>query len=158
MMTELSAKTADRTDICRTGGVAGQADAPPLAPFAHPTDRVIDLAHLARMTGGDHDLEREVLRLFAMQCDALLGRMRGATSPIVGALAHTLNGSARGIGAWAVTEAAEAVERIAADEGDVAGAVERLSAVAGNPGGDRGDRSPIRVAGVRTGIASRERL
>jgi HPt (histidine-containing phosphotransfer) domain-containing protein len=129
-MTELSAKTADRTDICGTVGVAERADAPPLAPFAHPTDQVIDLAHLARMTGGDHELEREVLRLFAMQCEALLVRMRGATSPVVGALAHTLNGSARGVGAWAVTEAAEAVERVAAGEGDIAGAVERLSTVA----------------------------
>ena len=125
-MAELSAKTAERADSF--GGISEPADAPPLAPFAHGNDRVLDLDHLARMTGGDHGLEREVLGLFAVQCDVLLARMRGAPSTLVGALAHTLNGSARGIGAWAVTEAAETVERIAADAGDIAGAVERLSA------------------------------
>ena len=125
-MAELSAKTAERADIFN---IVERTDAPPLAPFAQGDDRVIDLDHLARMTGGDQRLAREVLGLFAVQCDILLARMRGAPSKLACALAHTLNGSARGIGAWAVTEAAERVERIAAGTGDIADAVERLAAV-----------------------------
>ena len=126
-MTELSAKTAERADIF--SGMAEPADAPPLAPHAQGNERVIDREHLSRMTGGDQNLEREVLGIFVVQCDVLLARMRGAPSALAAALAHTLNGSARGIGAWSVTEAAEAVERIATVQGDIAAAVARLSAV-----------------------------
>ncbi|MGH6771521.1 MAG: Hpt domain-containing protein, partial [Xanthobacteraceae bacterium] len=106
-MAEVSAKTAEHT------GVAVRADAPPLAPFAQAPGRVVDLAHLARMTQGDRGLERDVLELFAMQGDVLLARMRGQTPEAIGTLAHTLCGSARGIGAWAVAQAAEAAERSA---------------------------------------------
>jgi hypothetical protein len=126
-MTALSAKTADRADIFNASNPAGRTDAPPIAPYAH--EGVIDLAHLTRMTGGDRRLEREVLDLFAMQCEVLLARMHGASPDVVGALAHTLNGSARGIGAWTVTEAAELVERTAAAAGDVVDAVAQLAAV-----------------------------
>jgi HPt (histidine-containing phosphotransfer) domain-containing protein len=127
-MTELSAKAAERVDAIRTTRIAEQAVAPPLAPLAPGMERILDLDHLARMTGGDEALELEVLRLFAMQCDVVLGRMRGASPAVIGALAHTLNGSARGVGAWAVTEAAETVERLAAAKCDIAGPVQRLLA------------------------------
>jgi hypothetical protein len=127
-MTELSAKAAERPSLFNAVTIVDEAVAPPLAPLPPGMERILDLAHLASMTGGDHALEREILRLFAMQCDVVLGRMEGASPAIVGALAHTLNGSARGVGAWAVTEAAEAVERIAADAGDVTGPMQRLSA------------------------------
>jgi HPt (histidine-containing phosphotransfer) domain-containing protein len=87
-----------------------------------PSDQAIDLEHLARMTLGEHALEREVLSLFDRQAGMLLGRMRDAGPAIVAAFAHTLKGSARGIGAWRVAEAADAVESTAAaasrDEAD----------------------------------------
>jgi HPt (histidine-containing phosphotransfer) domain-containing protein len=78
---------------------------PPLAPDDGP----IDLAHLARMTLGDAALERQVLGMFASQSANLIEQF--ATLPAeAGALAHTLQGSARAIGAFRVAECAEALE------------------------------------------------
>ena len=85
---------------------ASESDAPPLAP----TEEALDLAHLARMTLGDDGLEREVLGLFAQQAGLLLTRMIEGEPAIAATAAHTLKGSARGIGAWRVARAAEAVE------------------------------------------------
>jgi HPt (histidine-containing phosphotransfer) domain-containing protein len=85
---------------------AAVADAPPLAP-----DQVIDLAHLARMTLGEPRLEAEVLALFDRQAAVLLERMRGSAPQAAAAFAHTLKGSAAGIGAWRVAAAAAAVEQ-----------------------------------------------
>ena len=73
-------------------------------------ERAVDLVHLARMTLGDRSLEREVLQLFARQASMLLGRMQGAEAETIAALAHTLRGSAQGLGAWRVASAAEWVE------------------------------------------------
>ncbi|HVV60391.1 MAG TPA: Hpt domain-containing protein [Pseudolabrys sp.] len=70
----------------------------------------IDRAHLTRMTLGDRSLEREVLQLFERQAEMLLERMNEVEAASVPALAHTLKGSARGIGAWNVARAAEALE------------------------------------------------
>jgi HPt (histidine-containing phosphotransfer) domain-containing protein len=90
----------------------------------------IDRAHLARMTYGDRDLEREVLRLFATQTDLLLGRMSAASPAVVSAMAHTLAGSAQSIGAWQFAEAATAVETAAAAGRDMVPPLARLSAAA----------------------------
>ena len=79
-----------------------------------PCDAPIDLAHLARMTLGDASLEREVLQLFHRQTDMLMARMTGAEAGLVAASAHTIKGSARGIGAWRIARDAEAVELAAA--------------------------------------------
>jgi HPt (histidine-containing phosphotransfer) domain-containing protein len=73
-------------------------------------ERPIDLVHLARMTLGDRSLEREVLQLFVRQAAVLLGRMDAAEPNVIAGLAHTLKGSARGLGAWRVACAAEAAE------------------------------------------------
>jgi hypothetical protein len=111
-MAELAAKNArERVEI----DVA--AEAPPLAPAAPVA---IDRVHLARMTQGERALEREVLQLYATQADILLCRMLpkdlGQSPPAaVAAMAHTLKGSSRGIGAWQVADAAAAVE---ADAGE----------------------------------------
>jgi hypothetical protein len=43
-------------------------------------------------------------------------------------LAHTLNGSSRGVGAWEVAEAAAGLETDAAAGRDIAASVERLAA------------------------------
>jgi hypothetical protein len=95
-------------------------------------ERPIDLVHLARMTLGDRELEREVLQLFDRQASMLVARLR-ETAPVAGAaVAHTLKGSARGIGAWRVASAAEALEHAVAGggEADFAGALQRLEAAA----------------------------
>lgn len=91
---------------------------------------VIDRTHLARMTFGDTSLERELLQLFDRQSELLLGRMRTGDARAVGTLAHTLKGSALGVGAIPVAVAAEAVERASAMPGRE-DAIERLAAAIG---------------------------
>jgi HPt (histidine-containing phosphotransfer) domain-containing protein len=78
---------------------------PPLAPDDGP----INLDHLQRMTLGDAGLEREVLAMFSVQAASLIGAL-ATLPPEAGALAHTLKGSARAIGAFAVAAAAEDLE------------------------------------------------
>src|ERR1044072_6435377 len=97
-------------------------DVPPLAP----DDRPIDLVHLAVRTLGDRSLEREVLQLFDRQSTLLVARMRNAAPAGIVTIAHTMKGSARGIGAWRVARAAEAVEL--AGDAQIAVAIERLAA------------------------------
>jgi HPt (histidine-containing phosphotransfer) domain-containing protein len=70
----------------------------------------IDRGHLARMTFGDRSLEREVLELFDRQATMLIERMRGGEPATVASLAHTLKGSAAGIGASHVARTADAAE------------------------------------------------
>ena len=82
---------------------------PSLSPD-NSTSPAIDIEHLSRMTLGERSLEREVLALFDRQAGMLPTRMSPATLPETAASAHTLKGSARGIGAWRVADAAEAVE------------------------------------------------
>jgi HPt (histidine-containing phosphotransfer) domain-containing protein len=108
-----------------TATAAAPIDAPPLAPV----EAAIDLAHLARMTLGERSLEAEVLALFDQQAEVLLAHMREAAPKAVAAFAHTLKGSARGIGAWRVAAAADAVEIDAAraNTDEIAGAVARLA-------------------------------
>lgn len=100
---------------------------PPLS-----VERPLDLVHLARMTLGDRVLEREVLQLFDRQADMLVVRIQQAARAGISAAAHTLKGSARGIGAWGVARAAEAVELAAgnAAERELEAAIRRLGTVA----------------------------
>jgi HPt (histidine-containing phosphotransfer) domain-containing protein len=94
-------------------------------------ERPIDLVHLARMTLGDRGLEREVLQLFDRQASMLVERLRTAAPGTVAPVAHTLKGSARGVGAWRVAGAAEAVETAAAgDEAELSRAIATLAAAA----------------------------
>jgi len=91
----------------------------------------IDETHLARMTLGDRRLEREVLEIFVRQTAIMLDRIVDAEPALAAAAAHTLKGSARGIGAWRVARAAELLEQAAtADggQGDVDEAIEELKA------------------------------
>jgi hypothetical protein len=87
----------------------GEVSAPPLVP----DDAPIDFGHLSQMTLGDRRLECEVLALFDRQAELLLPRLRAGTPAVIAAAAHTLKGSARGIGAWRVASAAESVEAAA---------------------------------------------
>lgn len=70
----------------------------------------IDRGHLTRMTFGDRSLEREVLALFDRQASMLIERMRGGDPAAIATLAHTLKGSAAGIGAGRVARTADAAE------------------------------------------------
>lgn len=121
------AELADKSLRTETD-IALSADARSLAPPAPAIDR----AHLARMTHGESELEHEVLQLYATQTDILLRRMLmqdlgRSPSSTVAALAHTLNGSSRGVGAWQVANAAAAVEANAAQGHDIAVSVQRLA-------------------------------
>ena len=65
---------------------------------------------IARMTFNDSSLEREILELFDRQAELLLSRMTRSEPPAIATLAHTLKGSAVGIGAGRVARAAAATE------------------------------------------------
>jgi HPt (histidine-containing phosphotransfer) domain-containing protein len=91
----------------------------------------IDIAHLGRMTLGDRSLEIQVLELFDRQAEMLTARMREVAPAGVASLAHTLSGSARGIGAWRVAAAAAALERAVAEAGELAPAMDQLGAAVG---------------------------
>ena len=90
------------------------------SPDCERRPTIIDETHLERMTLGDRRLEREVLELFVRQTTIMLGRIVGADPAMAAASAHTLKGSARGIGAWRVARAAELVESAVAGEGGAA--------------------------------------
>jgi HPt (histidine-containing phosphotransfer) domain-containing protein len=78
---------------------------PPLIPDLG----FIDTAHLTQATLGDAALQREVLTLFVRQSTDLVARM--STFPAdMAAIAHTLKGSARGIGAFSAAASAERLE------------------------------------------------
>jgi HPt (histidine-containing phosphotransfer) domain-containing protein len=55
-------------------------------------------------------MEREVLQLFDRQAELLMERMSASEPAAIATLAHTLKGSASGIGAGRVARAAEATE------------------------------------------------
>ena len=69
----------------------------------------VDFDHLARMTLGDSSLEREVLEMFVKQAGRLLAALVDQSAEAA-ALAHTLKGSARAVGAFGVTGCASALE------------------------------------------------
>lgn len=94
---------------------------PPLVPDDGP----IDLEHLRRMTLGDGGLEREVLAMFAAQTAGMIGAL-AAWPPEAGAMAHTLKGSARAIGAFAVADAAARLETAMQTDHDPAVALAEL--------------------------------
>ena len=71
----------------------------------------IDRSHLSRMTFGDTALERELLQLFDRQAALIVARMAAADGAAVAALAHTLKGSALGVGANEVASAAVELEQ-----------------------------------------------
>jgi HPt (histidine-containing phosphotransfer) domain-containing protein len=94
---------------------------PPLAPDDGP----IDFEHLKRMTLGDAGLEHEVLAMFAAQSAKLIGTLANLpknasknASKDAPALAHTLKGSARAIGAFGVADAAARLEAVLAASDD----------------------------------------
>jgi len=95
---------------------------PPLAPDDGP----IDIEHLRRMTLGDAILEHEVLAMFSAHAVSLIATLASLPAD-ANALAHTLKGSARAIGAFRVAEAAEGVETAIRDGDDPAQALAELN-------------------------------
>lgn len=73
--------------------------------------RPIDLIHLSRQTLGDREVEQEVLGLFVQQALSVRDRLGQAASAERLSLAHGLKGSARGIGAFAIADCVEAIEK-----------------------------------------------
>ena len=79
----------------------------------------IDHVHLARYTMGNKALELEVLQLFAGQAPETLASLKAAaTAKEWHVAAHTLKGSARAVGAFALAAAAEEAERTGHDHPD----------------------------------------
>lgn len=77
----------------------------------------IDLEHLNRYVFGDTALLAEVLGIFREQLETFRNQMSPSMDAEAWRLAaHTLKGAARGVGAWALGEAAERAEK-AADAG-----------------------------------------
>jgi HPt (histidine-containing phosphotransfer) domain-containing protein len=95
---------------------------PPLVPDDGP----IDFEHLSRMTLGDPVLECEVLTMFAAQSAKLLDQLANLPAE-AGALAHTLKGSARAVGAFAVAEAAARLEAALGEAGNTRSALDGLA-------------------------------
>lgn len=96
-------------------GVMGQvrskaAGADEATEAVEPAGEPIDRAHLRQMTFSDAALEREVLGLFDRQAASMLEVIPVAKPEALPALAHAVKGSARGIGAWRVAQAAGALE------------------------------------------------
>ncbi len=80
----------------------------------------VDLVHLSRQTLGERSLEIEVLSIFRSQSKLYLDRLENAKTAEERRLAaHTILGSARGIGAWRVAECAEDVQNTRACQCDL---------------------------------------
>jgi CRP-like cAMP-binding protein len=103
------------------------ASAVAVATTPESSGALIDRAHLAQMTLGDAALEREILSLFERQSELLIERIRTLPPAAVSTLAHTLKGSAKGVGAWNVARAAEAVELADGTLAEFRAAIERLA-------------------------------
>lgn len=89
--------------------------------------RLIDLEHLARQTMGDRALEQEVLAMFSHHIGTVRDGIAAADEAERRRLAHTLKGSARGVGAFTLADCAA---RIEADPSDRA-SLSRLAALIG---------------------------
>lgn len=99
---------------------------------AAPFTPSLDLVHLSHQTLGDSALEAELLALFTRQAGQIADRLAAPSAPgdhIARAdLAHTLKGSARAVGAFAVGDAADAYEAAARSSAGAASVWPRLEA------------------------------
>jgi HPt (histidine-containing phosphotransfer) domain-containing protein len=74
-------------------------------------NEAIDRKHFEAATFGDAALQREVLGLFDRQAEKLAAAIRNTSGRERAEAAHTLKGAARGLGAFALADAAEKVEQ-----------------------------------------------
>lgn len=81
------------------------------------TAKAVDYDHLRNQAAGNIDVMREVLSLFVTHCEQVLTELEtAADAKAWKQWTHTLKGSARGIGAFAVAEAAAEAERHSMDK------------------------------------------
>ena len=77
-------------------------------------DRPVDLDHLAVYTGGDQALNAEILSLFLDQAASLIRQLQSVLEAgdqkVWRETNHALKGAARGIGAFALADAAAVAE------------------------------------------------
>lgn len=90
--------------------IAGGANSAHSTRASGDGPHILDEDHLERMTLGDRVLEREVLEIFVRQNAVMLARITAAEAGPAAAAAHALAGSACGIGAWRLAQAAERLE------------------------------------------------
>src|ERR1700744_393812 len=95
--------------------ITGQSSRPP------PSDEfmgqnAIDLEHLARYTGGERELNSEVLRLFDDQITKMVAELHTLLASRDAKrwreVAHTIKGAARGVGAFSMGDLAALAEPI----------------------------------------------
>ena len=90
-------------------------------PAGGVQSRPVDLTHLATYTGGDSALNAEVLQLFLDQSVLLLRQLQTALEArdqkAWHAVAHSLKGASRGIGAFALADAAADAETALTENG-----------------------------------------
>lgn len=73
--------------------------------------RPIDLVHLAKQCLGDENLECEILRMFDRSLATYFERLKLATSADDLHLnIHSIRGASAGVGAWTLSELAQAME------------------------------------------------
>jgi HPt (histidine-containing phosphotransfer) domain-containing protein len=93
----------------------------------------IDIEHLRRYTFGDQALEKEILSLFLAQIPETMKALRAASNQRDWKVAaHTLKGSCRAVGAFALGDIAQDVEHLTygADSETCKEAISRLDAAA----------------------------
>lgn len=87
-------------------------------PVSRPTPhRPIDLAHLAAQTMGDRVLESEILCMFGKQLSQARASFANANADERKRLAHTIKGTARSVGAFAIADVAERIEKAPLNSG-----------------------------------------
>jgi HPt (histidine-containing phosphotransfer) domain-containing protein len=81
----------------------------------------VDYDHLSSQAAGNVGVMREVLDLFIVHTEQVIAELeRAEDAKTWKQWTHTLKGSARGIGAFAVAEAAADAERHSMDKGKIA--------------------------------------
>ncbi len=90
-----------------------------MAEELHETTVIICEKHLLSVTFNDQNLRRQVLEIFAQQIEDFRRELVLAREPeVLRGLLHRFKGSARGVGAFALGEALECAEALAA-QGDL---------------------------------------
>jgi HPt (histidine-containing phosphotransfer) domain-containing protein len=83
--------------------------------------KVVDYEHLKNQAAGNLPVMREVLDLFIVHTEQVIDELeRAADAKAWKQWTHTLKGSARGVGAFAVADAAADAERHSMDKSRIA--------------------------------------
>ena len=75
------------------------------------SSEIIDIVHLDQYTLGDQGLQKELLQLFRIQLKDQVNELMACASEINWKSAcHLLKGASRAVGAWQISQIAEALE------------------------------------------------